>query len=117
MLIGCDLGMNWGAIWLAGGALGCVLFSIACFYNQLIGWMERHHLEEGYTAFLVAGGVLLTLLAIAILSWQAAVIALFFFVCSGLPMIVGSVLRYGRARELGRKLLAELYTHGSKKTP
>lgn len=67
-------------------------------YNALIGLAERRHYLDGFTSLAVALGVLITLAGVAILSWQAALIALACFTASGLPMIVGSIARYIRAR-------------------
>lgn len=74
-----------------------VLFGIG--YNALTEWMERNGRGEGYTAFLVVGGVLATTGGVAILDPNAALKMLICFAGSGTPMLVGSVMRYVRARE------------------
>lgn len=76
--------------------LALVLFGVG--YNALIGYLERRHYIDGFTSLAVALGALITLTGVAILSWQAALIAMACFTASGLPMIVGSIVRYIRAR-------------------
>lgn len=66
-------------------------------YNTLVGWLERKAPGHGYTAFLVVGGVLVTLAgATFIIGWQAVLLVGLCFVASGLPMIAGSIWRYIR---------------------
>jgi cyanate permease len=74
-----------------------VLFGI--LYNLLVGWLERKGYHEGYVAFLVAFGVLITLCGVSLISWQASMLVLIGFIASGLPMILGSVYRHVRRRE------------------
>ena len=87
--------------------LALVLFGTG--YNQLISWMERTRIIEGYTALMVAVGVAVTLAAIAIIcGWQVGLIALAAFAASGAPMLIGSLWRYARARHAEQKALREL---------
>lgn len=76
-----------------------MLFLFGILYNQLVAWLERKGYHEGYVAFLVAGGVLVTLAGVSLISWQASLLVLGAFCASGLPMILGSVYRHVRRRE------------------
>jgi hypothetical protein len=89
----CESGINWAVI-------GAVLFGLAMFgvaYNAFIHFLGAR--KAGYTSLLVVGGVLVTLLGIALLDWRASVITLAGFVASGSPMIVGEVYRSITERE------------------
>lgn len=82
-----------------------MLFGI--LYNLIIGWAEEKRYLEGYTALAVALGVLITLVGVALVSWQAAVITLGAFVASGTPMLAGSISRYMRARRRDYELIKD----------
>ena len=77
--------------------LGLIIFGT--IYNQVVAWLEARKFAEGYMGFIVAGGVIITLLGVAIVSLPASLIALVAFFASGIPMILGSVFRYARRRE------------------
>lgn len=101
----CEIRLNLGEVSAVFMAL--VLFGIA--YNALVGWLERRGYTEGYLSLIVAFGVAATLGGAAILSIPAALLTLGAFVASGTPMIVGSIIRYLRARdEMKRSILAEI---------
>jgi hypothetical protein len=74
-----------------------VLFGVG--FNWLTAWMERKGYMEGFTSLIVALGVALTLAPLAFFSWQFVLIAYGAFLCTGLPMIVGSIGRYLQKRE------------------
>jgi len=75
-------------------------------YNSLVAWLECKGYTEGFLSLIVALGVFGTLMGIASLSWQVALVALAGFVATGTPMIVGSIARYIRQREaLKRELM------------
>ena len=76
--------------------MALVVFGI--FYDQAVAWANRHHYTESFLSLIVAFSVFITLLGTAIINLQAAVVTLVFFVASGLPMIIGSIIRYTRAR-------------------
>ncbi len=77
-----------------------VLFMFGVGYNELTAWLERQGYDRGYTALLVVGGVLVTLLAGAVVvGVQVAMIMFGCFVASGMPMIVGSIQREARKRK------------------
>ena len=94
--------MNFGLDWALIGAVSGLLFMGGIAYNVLISHMERQGYIEGYVALFVAGGVLFTLLGVALIQWQAAVLCLIAFCCSGLPMLAGSVWRYMNNRARGQ---------------
>lgn len=75
------------------------LFVFGIAYNQLIAWMEKKKYLEGYTAFAVAGGVTITLGAVAFIDWEAALLVLGAFCCSGAWMVIGSWWRHVQARK------------------
>jgi Cu/Ag efflux pump CusA len=72
------------------------LFGIG--YNAAVAWWERQRYIEGFVSLAVVLGVLITLGGVAVLSWQAALIALGGFVASGAPMVAGSIIRYVQRR-------------------
>ncbi len=98
-MIGHDYGVI-SAIYLA-----LLLFGIG--YNRLYAWLEHEGYVEGYTAFAVGIGCVVTLLGIAFISLPAALITLGGFVASGLPMIIGSCARYVRQRRASQDKLRE----------
>jgi len=72
-------------------------------YNWLVAWMGRKRYLEGFIWLAVSGGVAFTLIGMAIVDWQAALLALGAFVCSGLPMALGEIWRYMKRREEGQR--------------
>lgn len=76
------------------GAL--VLFGIG--YNALVGWLMQHGYDEGYMGIIVAVGSAITIGGLAVISFPSAVLAMICFIGSGVPMILGSMIRYARAR-------------------
>ncbi len=84
--------MNAGRI---GVLFGLFFFGVA--YNALVTWLGPR--KEGYTAYLVAGGVLVTLAWLGLAySWEAALWALFCFMASGIPMMAGEAWRHATQR-------------------
>lgn len=74
-----------------------VLFGVG--YNLLVAWVEERGYIRGYVALFVAGGVLITLVGVALITPIGALITLGAFVASGTPMILGSIWRYIKDRE------------------
>lgn len=75
------------------------LFAFGIAYNLLVVWVYQQAHDHGYTAFLVVGGVLVTLAGFAVLAGlETALVAVACFAAAGLPMIAGSVLRQLRTR-------------------
>lgn len=102
--------MNMGNGWaLFGMGLGLAVFGVA--YNALTAWLERNARHEGYTALLVVGGVFITVAASAlVIGLQSALVVGAGFVCSGTPMIIGSVHRHVMMRERERETLRAFTT-------
>ncbi len=73
------------------------LFMFGTAYNYFVGSLEGR--KDGYLAMLVAAGVGTTLVGVAIISWQAAILVLACFFMSGIPMIVGEISRSINMRE------------------
>jgi len=72
-------------------------------YNALTSWIEERGWDEGYTADLVIGGVLVTVLGTApLVGWKRAALVLGGFVASGAPMAIGARVRYRQWRERER---------------
>lgn len=80
-------------------AVYSVLLALGCGYNALVAYAGRKGYLEGFTSLAVVVGVFATLGGVAVISWQAALLALGAFVASGLPMMAGSIGRYIRARK------------------
>lgn len=102
--------MNWESIGVEPGALFGVYATLALFgvgYNALTSYAERNGYISGYTALFVAGGVIVTLGLTAILFPVASVVILFGFGFSGVPMIVGSMIRNKQAERAERDAALE----------
>lgn len=81
---------------------GLVVFGV--LYNTLVAKAEQT--ETGYTAFLVVGGVVVTVAATApLIGWQAAMVVGLAFAASGLPMVIGSMARYVRRTQAEHQAL------------
>lgn len=101
----CEMRLDYGVI--TAVLLGLLLFGIG--YNALVAWLERRGYAEGFLSLIVAFGVVVTLAAVAILSIHAALLTLLAFAASGTPMILGSIVRYLKARdEAKRAMIAEV---------
>lgn len=104
--LGMFQGINWAVF--AGAAFGLACFGV--MYNLLVDRMGDR--KFGYVAFLVVLGVLITLGAAAlVVPIVYVLIIVLLFGVSGLPMIVGDVLRAVRARETDVKRQAEEAKH------
>ena len=95
-----------------GGASGVIrvfvgLFGFGVAYNALVAWVERKGYDEGYSAFLVVLGVLVTLGGMALLDWRASLLGIGAFACSGAPMILGSWWRHVQARKRAQDEIRE----------
>lgn len=80
---------------ILAGAGATLLALFAVLYN---GKMDRRKTQDGYTAYYVAGGVLVVLTVVALISWKAAALTLAAFVPAGLPMILGDMRRSEKQR-------------------
>jgi ACR3 family arsenite efflux pump ArsB len=93
------------------GSVLAVLFGLLLFgatYNHLVAWLERKGYHEGFLSLVVALGVFGTLVGIAVLSWQTALLSLGGFVFTGTPMILGSIARYIQQREAAKRAIKEI---------
>lgn len=91
-----DNGNDLGAIPVAIGA-GLIAFGF--FYDLLVTYLHKEGHSEGYTSLLVVGGVLVTALAAGfVIGWINVLWLLGAFTCSGLPMVIGDIRRYVKAR-------------------
>lgn len=93
------MGSETETIMLTMGAL----FLFGCLYAILINWMRRTGRLDGFTAFMVVFGVLVTLVASTAVHhpdpWLDFLSTVACFGSSGLPMIVESAfLDYGERR-------------------
>ena len=80
------------------------LMGFGTAYNALVEDIERRGYDKGFTAFLVVGGTLVTLGGAGFLiGWRNVAKVLACFAASGFPMVVGSVGRYVRERELDQQ--------------
>ena len=79
-------------------ALIVVLVVFGIIYNALIARAERKHYLEGFTSLAVAMGVSITLVVVAVYDWRAALTVLIGFMASGVPMMIGSIMRYIKMR-------------------
>lgn len=84
-----------------------VIFGFA--YNWLTAHLERQGNERGYVSFLVVGGVAITVaLSSFVIGMTNALIVAAFFVASGLPMIIGSMMRYAKSRKRDEQTARDL---------
>lgn len=86
-------------------AVYAVLMLFGVQFNALVGVLGRRGYTEGFLSVFVAGGVLITLSGVALLNWQAALLSLGAFAASGLPMMIGSMVRYIRKREAEQRAM------------
>ena len=87
------------------------LFIFGVSYNAVVAWLIHHGYDEGYTWALVTVGVAGTLLGIAIVNPDAALLALCCFSASGLPMAIGSWWRHVQARKAGQQAQRNAVLH------
>lgn len=99
----CEIRLDYGVI--SAVLLGLLLFGIG--YNAFVSWAERRGYTEGFLSLIVAFGVFVTLCGVAILSIHAALLTLGAFAATGTPMIIGSILRYLKARETAKRAMLE----------
>lgn len=85
--------------------LGLILFGV--LYNLFVEYLINRKYVEGYMSLVVAGGVAMTLIGLAILSWELAAMVLLGFAASGTPMIIGSIVRYIRLRARDQQSILE----------
>lgn len=77
---------------------GLFVFGVA--YDRLVEWLEERGYDDGYTSDLVVIGTLVTLAGtLPLVGLRSLAVTVGAFVASGLPMSLGSKLRYKRWRE------------------
>lgn len=86
-------------------AVYIALMVFGALYNLVISRLKKRGYLEGFTWMAVAAGCAVTVLAVALISWQCAVIVLGAFVFSGSPMIIGAISRYVTSRERSQHAL------------
>ena len=97
----CDsFAVDWRV--LSAVLFGLLMFGVA--FNYWVGLLGEK--KEGYTALLVVIGVGMTLIGVAIVSWQSALLVLLAFAASGTPMIAGDIYRAVKAREEAKARIA-----------
>lgn len=78
-----------------------ILFLFAVIYNHLVAWLEQNGHDKGYMSGFVSLGCAVTIaVGLYLPTKNLTITALVFaaFVASGLPMIIGSIIRYIKAR-------------------
>lgn len=88
-------------------SVSILLIAFGIAYNWLTEQMERHGYHHGYLSFIVSIGVTGTLLIAAIRERTASLRFFLYFVCSGIPMILGSVYRHVSQQEQDKRDLAK----------
>ncbi len=89
--------------------IGATLFGLFMFgvaYSFFMGALAER--KDGILAQLVAAGVGITLIGVAIISWQAAILVLACFIASGTPMIVGENIRSIMLREKSKRIMLQI---------
>jgi hypothetical protein len=76
------------------------LFLFGCVYNWLVEQLETHGHDRGFMSLIVALGCAVTIggYGLIVAEWRLLALAFGCFTASGTPMIVGSIIRYVRAR-------------------
>lgn len=100
---------------LAVGTVAIVMLCLGLFgvvYNQVVARLEAAKQDHGYVSILVVGGVAVTLggmgLVDLVVDWNAGLIGLGCFACSGAPMVVGSMARHLARQTAERLAVAEM---------
>ena len=69
-------------------------------FNAFTAKSERGGWIEGLTSLYVALGVAVTILIVTpLIGWNNAIVLIMAFVCSGIPMILGSLYRHNAAEK------------------
>jgi hypothetical protein len=94
------------------GEIFMVLVSLALFgigYNALVSRLETNGMGRGFTALLVVGGVLVTLIgAAALIGIERTLWVLACFAASGTPMVIGAWERFARQRQADERAARQL---------
>jgi hypothetical protein len=76
-----------------------LLLAFGIGYDRIIAQMERRGYIEGFRWLAMGAAAMVTLAIMAIIDWRGAALAAGAFFISGLPMALGEMWRYVRARE------------------
>lgn len=95
--------MKFGANPALFGMIGLMLVAWGVVYNMATAYSERRGWTEGLLSLYVAGGVIGTLVGVAFIDLGSALLVGGAFVCTGLPMIIGSIYRYVTRREAAQR--------------
>lgn len=112
-MIGESCGQITGATIALIAAIYLALLLFGVFYNWLTSQAERTGFIRGYTSLFVVGGVAVTVAAMAVISLAFALITAGAFIFSGLPMIVGSMIRHKREELRQLEQAREEARHGN----
>jgi uncharacterized membrane protein len=94
--------MNWNNSAIIPAIIGLFLFGV--IYAIIVYFMNGKH--EGYTALLVVVGVAVTVAASGpVIGWDVVIYLALAFAASGVPMIVGDVIRGIKRREAAERQL------------
>ncbi len=77
-------------------------------YDQFVAYLHKNKLDAGYTAILVAAGVVATLLlCLPFIGLYSSAIVLFMFIGTGTPMLAGDIWRYMKQRQAEKRQAAQ----------
>lgn len=89
-------GVNFGAITVTA----VFLFLFGWAFNQLINYLHRHGLNDGYTWLEVVIGNLAVIIAAGFtIGWDASLLLLLYFAAAGAWMAGGDIWRHVKARQ------------------
>ena len=87
-----------------------LLLAFGIAYSLVLARMERRGFLEGFRWLAAAIGAAFTLGCIAIVNWPSATLGAGAFFISGLPMALGEMWRYMRAREREQEYVRQTET-------
>ena len=87
-----------------------LLLAFGSGYNKIIARCERKGYLEGFHWLACAIGMSFSLAILAIIDWHSAILAASALFISGLPLALGEIWRYMRARERGQRYVRQTET-------
>lgn len=87
-----------------------LLVAFGSGYNKIIARCERKGYLEGFHWLAGAIGASFTLAILAIIDWRSALLAASALFISGLPVALGEIWRYVKARERGQRYVRQTET-------
>jgi len=101
---GAWIGNEWAVNWQLFGLVVFALLMFGTSYNLFVAYLGEK--SFGYTSLLVVAGTLVTLgVALFLMPLVYVLIMLGLFGASGLPMVIGEIVRAVRAREAAIKAM------------